>query len=134
MQITLRTEQQGTRTFEGVVLGKASSENEFHTDHPGDYAVSGDRRQKCSACRWLETTIYKTTEGSFIAHTVGRSIVPGEIDFARVTETTSAFELIELLTVKGYKPYLPDPSARALAQAADKDEKIRDAFVNRAVV
>jgi hypothetical protein len=50
-------------------------------------------------------------------------------------ETSSAVALVDLLTVRGKQsPYLPLPSARALAQAADIDDDIFDAFNNRAVI
>lgn len=135
---TLHTET-GDHTFTGEVLGTATSEARNH-NHDSDFLsattppVEG-RRAKCSACRWLETTIYATDNGKFVIHTNGRSIVPGEKDYVRVTFTESAYEVVEILTVKGQKePFIPAPSARALAQAASVDEDMRDAYVERAVV
>jgi hypothetical protein len=126
--------------FDGTALGAATSESRYHS-HPEDFlapstpSAAVSRRQKCSACRWLETKIYKTADGRFVAHTVGRSIVPGEQDYVRVTFTPSAYELVEILTVKGQtEPFIPLPSARALAQAAAKDDDVHDAYINRAVV
>lgn len=124
--------------FTGRVIGAGTSEAADH-NHATDYlepAVynAGERRRKCSACRWLETTIYETDTGGFVVHTIGRSIVPGENDRHRVTSTDSAFEVVEVLTIKGInEPFLPDPSARALAQAAHLNEDVREAYVNRAV-
>lgn len=136
---TLQTETQDYE-FVGFVLGTATSEAGYH-NHEGDFLTAsappsgaGARRQKCSACRWLETTIYQTKSGHYVIHTNGRSIVPGERDYVRVTFTQSAYEVVEILTVKGQKePFIPAPSARALAQAADKDDSLQEAYVNRAV-
>ena len=126
--------------FTGRVIGAGTSESRDH-NHDTDYLVpanttdtSGVRRIKCSACRWQETTIYVTDDGQFVVHTIGRSVVPGESDRHRVTFTSSAYEIVEVLTVKGNKePFLPDPSARALAQAAAVDDDVQEAYVNRAV-
>jgi hypothetical protein len=134
---SITTEQQGTVTFTGTLLGHASSESRFH-NHDTDYVSSGfdgnGRKIKCSACRWHEATIYRDENGGFVLHTVGRTIIPGEVDFAKVSRTTSAYELEEMMVVRGDKPYRPRTSAQALAQAAALDEDIRDAYVNRAVV
>jgi hypothetical protein len=84
--------------------------------------------------RWFEVDLYKTHDATFIVHTRGLSTVPGERTRIRIVETTSAFEVVELLTVNhGGKIYLPRQSARALSQAAQWDDDIRDAYVNRAV-
>ena len=120
--------------FSGVRLGYATSQAQSHT-HEGAFVPSRVRSLKCSACRWQETTIYRTRDDKLVAFTVGRSIVPDEVDRARIHITGSAFELIELLTVRsGAEPFLPLPSALALAQAAADDDDIREAYVNRAVV
>lgn len=51
-----------------------------------------------------------------------------------MTFTPSAYELVEILTVKNApEPYIPLPSARALAQAASKDDDVREAYIDRAV-
>ena len=135
---TLHTEQQGTREFAGVLLGTATSEVDQHNHPDTDYVAPGrdeyGRKNKCGACRWLESTVYRTDGGKFVLHTVGRTIVPGEIDYGRIVDTSSAYELLELATVRAGKPYLPAPTARALAQAADKDDDVRDAYVDRAVI
>jgi hypothetical protein len=134
----------GDHTFIGRVIGAGTSEAAHHS-HAGDYLAAATqnnsatgaqpRRLKCSACRWLETTLYRTEDKKYVIHTVGRSIVPGEIDYIRVTFTTSAYEMVEILTVKSARePYIPDPSARALAQAAELYDDVQEAYVNRAVV
>lgn len=139
---SITTKQQGTVEFYGELLGSATSETERHS-HPGDFVPDDrddrGRRQSCSACRWFEAELYRELNGptiiGYVIHTVGRSIMPGEIDYARVLRTDSAFEVIELMTVrqKG-ATFLPAPSSRALAQAASLDDDIREAYINRAVV
>lgn len=124
--------------FSGTVIGAATSESPHHS-HPEDYLSAASppqtgRRQKCSACRWLETTLYRTDDDRYVVYTNGRSIVPGEQDYVRVTITSSAYEVVEVLTVKkAAEPFIPLPSARALAQAASRDDDIQEAYVNRAV-
>lgn len=145
MQEHTLTTPTGDHTFNGRIIGAGTSEAQHH-NHAEDWLAPSSpaapdtagalpRRRKCSACRWLETTLYRTAEGKYVVHTIGRSIVPGEIDYIRVTFTPSAYEMVEILTVKsGREPYIPDPSARALAQAASDDDDVQDAYVNRAVV
>lgn len=117
-------------TFTGVEIGTASSKYDTH-NHDADRPVNG---QRCSACRWQEVRLFKRATGDYAVYTVGRSVVPGEKDFIKYRTTTSAFEVIELLTVRnGSNTFLPVPAARALAQAAQHDDDIRDAYVNRAV-
>ncbi len=99
--------------------------------------------------RWFEVDIYKATTGTYIVHTQGRSEVAGEKTLARILRTQSAFEIIEMLTVTKCdvcashtcqsrehtkRLYLPRQSSHALAQAAQWDDDIRDAYVNRAVL
>lgn len=138
MKYTITTEQQGTTTFNGTVLGSATSEDLQH-NHKGPYVSStpaNGKRPSCSACRWFEVTLYDDEDADeYVVHTVGRSILPDEIDYARVSRTTSAYEVVEILTVrqKG-SVFIAAPSLRALAQAAAIDDDMRDAYVNRAVV
>lgn len=137
-----------TLEFHGAIIGSATSERDDHRGHPGtEYAP---RNVKCSACRWLEVTIYLRRNGDpstndaptydYVIHTLGASDVPGEIDFVRLWETSSAFEVVELLTVRrnrapgNTETFIPVQHARALAQAASIDDEIREAYVNRAVV
>lgn len=124
----------GDMTFTGIVLGASTSEVANHS-HIGEYAPTKERAGKCKACRWQETTLYRTNTGTYVALTVGRSILPDEKDFIRVVDTDSPRELIELLTVKGGRePFIPAPAMRALAQAADRDDAVCDAYDNRAVL
>jgi len=129
--------------FTGYALGVATSRAEQHT-HSTRYAAPGD---KCSACRWFSVGIYRvfdepeTSDGrpkprGYVVQTVGESVVPGEQRLARVQETASAYEVLELLTVRrrNAEPFITPQSLRALAQAANLDDGVRDAYVNRAVV
>ena len=138
--ITITTAQQGTTTFHGIILGSATSEDKQH-NHPGDYLPAsaqpaGGKRPSCSACRWFAVALYDDTDtDEYVVHTIGRSIIPGEIDYARVSRTQSAYEVVEILTVRQKGAvFIAAPSLRALAQAAALDDDIRDAYINRAVV
>jgi hypothetical protein len=140
--VVLRGRNNKVHEFDGALLGSASSRKDDHTDHPGRWAA---KTEKCSTCRWLTVEIYRrrspaTDAGpvtyDYVVHTVGDSAVPGEIRFSRVSYTTSPYELIELLTVRraGTTPFIAPQSSYALAQAADIDDGIQEAYVNRAVV
>lgn len=129
-EYTLHTNQQGEHTFKGTQLGHASSGSEVHTHG----SPQPDQRFKCHACRWSETTIYRTSDNRYVGHTVGKSTMAGEIDFARIVFARNALELVELLTVRKGTPFLPLPSARALAQAAEDDDAVFEAYSNRAVI
>lgn len=144
--------------FTGVLLGAASSERELHT-HDLDRQPHAPRHRRCSACRWNEVAIYRryVTEGidletepnrpriypldapesgDYVVHTVGVSLVPGEHRLSRIASSDSAFEVVELLTVRrpDEEPFMTPQSSRALARAAERDDDLRDAYINRAVV
>lgn len=135
---TLRTPEK-TISVVGQLLGHASSHRENHTHETGTVPHRG---WKCSACRWFEVTIIKLHEvdaelhgGVYAVSTEGHSIIPGEIILCRVMFLNSPYEMIEILTARhNGNVFLPAPAARALAQASDIDEKICDAYLNRAVV
>ena len=140
--------------FEGAPLGASTSYRPGH-QHATDYAVRGVRG---APSRWSEATIYRgyvtegtdletdparprtyaidPTPGDYVVHTVGASIVPGEQRLSRISVTDSPFEVIEFLTVRPRdgEPFIVAQSSRALAQAAQLDDGIRDAYINRAVV
>lgn len=149
-----------TFDFLGKPLGVGSSQQD---DHRHDVARDryAPRGVRCSACRWFEVAIYRRyadaeiirmrtgnpeTDVSdrqalardYVVHTIGASIVPGETRLSRITPTDSPFEVIELLTVRprdgDQQPWIPAQSARALAHAAEFDDGLREAYVNRAVV
>lgn len=142
-----------TLDFTGRLLGRDSS---YQSHHTHDALRSAAKNEKCSACRWFEVAIYRRylTEkidldtippaisaiepepGDYIVHTVGVSTVAGEQRLSRIASTDSAFEIIEFLTVRKVdkEPFITVQSSRALAQAAARDEDIRDAYINRALV
>lgn len=143
-----------TVRFTGVPIGRSSSHRTEHM-HRGPHAPRGTR---CSACRWFELTIYRRVKTlpetdivyfpglefvdsaretyDYVVHTVGESTMPGETRLSRVSTTASPFEVIEFLTVRKphEEPFMTAQSARALAQAAELDEGLREAYINRAVV
>jgi hypothetical protein len=126
--------------FRGQLLGQASSESAIHRGHdPNDPATRHAAKQvKCSACRWLEIQLYRRVgdgQTDYVVHTMGASNVPGEIDYERVTETPSAFEVVEALTVRKSRGdvFMPPQHAKVLALAAEFDDGIREAYINRAV-
>jgi hypothetical protein len=142
-KITLTGRHGQVYEFTGRQLGFSSSYVDQHNHATHRTAQPGER---CSACRWFSVAIYRSYRESdtgsglkphgYVVHTVGGSSIPGEKRFSRVTQTTSAYEILEVLTVRrsDAAPFMTPQSARALAQAADVDDAIREAYVNRAVV
>lgn len=143
-QFTLVGRNGAEHRFTGQLLGAGTS-HQTHHYHNNQFARRGE---KCSACRWFEVAIYRRTADAkghvpvgadhgfdYVVHTVGATIVPGEQRLSRVEYTTSSFEVVELLTIRpnDREPYMMTQSARALARAAELDDGIREAYVNRAV-
>ena len=137
----------GAEDVTGYLLGYASSQRIQHT-HRGDYAAVLDdvtgRREHCGACRWFEVRIIREVtlpdvgrrgRFNYVVHTQGSSAIPGDKTYCRLVRTKSALEVIELLTIRrqGGTPSLPGHSARAITQAADRDDDLYDAWINRAV-
>lgn len=116
------------------LLGEGSSKRPYH-NHPGDRMPPGASR--CSACRWFDVKIFKTVDApdEWLVYSAGFSLMPGEVTIPKVSRTTSAFEVVELMVVRNSKDgtIMPRPNARALAQAAGHDELLQDAYLNRAV-
>lgn len=127
--------------FAGALLAYGSSESGDHRDHPNsDFAPKG---VKCSACRWLEVELYRKFPDSandddgqgntYVVVTRGPSIVPEERDYEKITFTESAYEVVEVLTVRKTRgtqsTFLPPQHARALAQAAAHDDGLKDAYL-----
>lgn len=126
--------------FEGVLIGHGTTQRDEHSHPLGQSAKAG---QRCFACRWYEAYIYHVTkllggdlDARFMVATVGGTSVPGERTYYRSHATSSGFEVVELLTIRktGSEPYMATSAARALAQAAEVDDVIREAYINRAVV
>ena len=83
--------------------------------------------------RWLDMKLYKTSDGEYIVYTI---ICSGNEDENRykIRRTRSPFAVVEYLTlIREGKPYLPRDAALLLAEAANLDDDIREAYVNRAV-
>lgn len=129
--------------FTGSLLGLGSSkrpEHNHHTVNVGDYAFAPT--QRCAACRWSEFYVFRVEQGDgpanaiYAVYTLGPSVVRGEITRVALHWAMSGFEVVETAMVRrGDRgaPYLPACNARALAMAADVDERIATAYVNRAV-
>jgi hypothetical protein len=83
--------------------------------------------------RWFEVFIYRTRDGRYLVHRLGQTSEPGETVRFQLERTSSAFEVVELLTSRTHsnEVHIPRPSVRAIAQAAAFDDKIRDAYINR---
>lgn len=123
-------------TFTGRQLGHGSTHQPFHSGHP-DMPFTR-RGERCGACRWFEVYIYEVIDekSRYLVYTVGRSTIPNEVDLVNAYWTNSAPEILEILTIRkeGSEPFLPAPSARALASAAGFDRGIKEAYFNRAVI
>lgn len=123
-----------TLVVDGHLAGSATSARETH-NHDLRRDKFAPRGVRCSACRWFSVDLYLTRSGGYVVHTVGDTIVPGERRLSRVTETDSPFAVVEALTVRrpDQEPYLTPQALRALAEAADLDDGLAEAYVNRAV-
>lgn len=130
----------GELTFTGRELGYGTSKTVVHTNHGGYEYVSevpGTDRAKCSACRWNVVRIYLRTgpERGYVAYTEGVSRCPGEVTYSRIIEARGGVELVDALTVRSKRgeAFLPRPASQALAQAAEDDDSVYDAFNDRRV-
>lgn len=119
------------------LIGSASSFMPTHNHAPGR-GPDKVKGHKCSRCRWFEIQIFKTYD-DYVVWTLGRSDIAGEATHHRLVRTPSAWEVVEILTVRqnngerDAQAFLPVPSARALALASAYDDDIKEAYVNRAV-
>lgn len=110
--------REGFENITGVLLAKAS------TYRPHKLA---------NGKRWLEMELYKTADGEYIVYTIIASGVEEDNRY-RIRRTRSPFTVIEYLTLlREGKPYLPRDAAVLLSEAANVDDDIREAYVNRAV-
>jgi len=134
-------DRNGDRRFRGRLIGMGSSQREDHS-HPIDTGATRQiiNAQRCTACRWSEIYIFETSgmrdPERYIVYTLGPSVIPGENTRSNVRFASSGFEVVELATVRRGErgsPFLPAAHARALAMAAEVDDAITEAYVNRAV-
>jgi hypothetical protein len=141
-----RTDQR--HQVDATFIGMGSSVQHQHRHHdPGASFARTD--QRCGACRWFETRIFRVVtppsdepdhraRTEYVLHHVGASIVPGEVDLHRHELVYSAHEVIEAFTVRrvtdGHpsEPFMTRPAARALAMAAGYDRQLELAYVDRA--
>lgn len=135
-------------------LGMGTSFAEAHSGHLNQRFV--DRGTRCNACRWFETRVFREVTlprdadriedadpaavrlGDYVLHSVGMSIVDGEVPYCKVDTTGSAFSVVELMTTRrvtdrGPEAFIAKPAAYALAEASGRDRDLADAYVNRAV-
>lgn len=144
-KFTLSTREE-TLEFQGVRIGYGNSKTFLHTNHPGfafASEVPGTGKIKCSACRYNVVTLFRVSRtdplferARYIAFTEGVSVCPGEVDYYRIVRSTGAVALVDALTVRSRSgdSFLPRPASQALAEAAEDDDAIYDAFNDRAVV
>lgn len=120
------------QTVYGRLLGTFANDQENHENHPGEYALA---RFQCFACRWTEVSIYDTRDDPNVKHvyvvqTIGRSDVPGEVDYVRsTTDARNGFMIVEALISK-YRggANLSHAAKMALAEASAYDLSIRQAW------
>jgi hypothetical protein len=123
-----------------TLLGMGSSQRDEHSHTPNREVTSN----RCPACRWSELYVFRVhgtyavdaQRYDYAVYTLGPSIVTGETTRVNLRWASSGFEVVELAMVRrGDRgaPYLPASSARALAMAADRDERIADAYIHRAI-
>jgi hypothetical protein len=118
------------------LLGFDSSRDERHTAHTEKYAP---QKWKCSACRWVEVSIYdirrdpaayKRYKGAFyLVHTVGRSNHPDETDRVRIKGAHNAFAVLEALHFRQQgTARLTVPAANAMAEACGYDATLAQVY------
>lgn len=120
-----------TTSFDGYLLGEASSQTEAHRHH----GAVAPPRWRCGACRWFEVALYRlgpkssTDRNIYLVHTRGPSTVPNEVTFRRVAFATTAYDIMKLLTQwRDERPILPEVSLNALMQAADHDADLKSSL------
>ena len=138
MSVQMFTDATGTtQPINCRLIGSSTSYMPTH-NHATGHGPDRVKGHKCSRCRWFEIQIFKAYD-DYIVWTLGRSDIPGERTHYRLVRTPSAWEVVEILTVRqnngdgDAQAFLPVPSARALAMAAAYDKPIEKAYVNRAV-
>jgi len=125
--------------FTGLLLGEGTSHSERHVrlvHDPGSFAAPGER---CSACRWFEVRVYAFYEpaddepdgaprrAGYYVETVGKTVVPGEVDRHRVRRVTEPRRVVAtLVQEKDGRVFVPQPSRTALDQAADRDDRLAE--------
>src|SRR4051812_30422214 len=119
----------------GDLLGLGSSSRPRHQNHPDtEFAPKGVH---CSTCRWTEIRIFGTDPADgkalapYLVVKAGVSVIPAEQTYVEWDWIYSGHEVLaKLATRKGPDTYLTQPASRALAQAAEYDGGMRDAYIN----
>lgn len=75
-----RNSQKPPLAFKGALLGDATGE---------DFATASTGRGG-EGKRWTDIALYRTENGRYVAHTIGRSTIPGEKDI----EDAEAFDTL----------------------------------------
>lgn len=122
------SDRERTVRFAGVMLGEATSRWRTHSGHSDTYAR---RFSRCGACRWTEVRVYRTEAGSYVVETVGRSLVPDEVDLSRVTVSESAAGAVETLHTYDADEvrYITKTAREAALAAAALDDAFAEAFM-----
>lgn len=139
--LPLEHQTQRYERFHGQFLGLGSSHRDTHINHPDRRFAP--RGTPCSGCRWFESRIFcDTDDHRLLLYTVGESIVDGEEPRYRAEWVVSPYEVIDLLTT--FRPAevpggqrqqsLSYAARRALAQAANFNDKMRDAYEGRTAI
>lgn len=121
--------------LDGDFLGMGSSNRPFHKHAFPPYA---EPKQHCSTCRWMEVRIFQENEnpdggersGRYLIVRTGRSIVPDEETRTTFGYQDSGSGVVNALITwndigQGALPYV---ERRALEQAAQYDDSIREAY------
>lgn len=105
----------------GTVIALHDESNVVHSFRGEKIAEASSQAQAgSSAKRWSEVAIYRDDAGVFIAHEIGRSVVPGEVDRYRL-KRGSPRDVYMALTRNGERMTLL--AEEALAIAADRDRQ-----------
>lgn len=143
LDVEERTDGTITERVYARLLGFASSHEDKHSLHTGEHA-NPKRGEKCSACRWVEVSIYDISKdpdarkrhrnGIYLVQTVGRSDAPGEVDRTRLVPARNAPLVLEALyQSQGGTTYLTVPSRLAMGEASAYDESLARVWASRRV-
>jgi hypothetical protein len=137
--------QTGMMTFTGKLLGRGTTETTDHRGHRED--TFAQRGQRCSACRWFTCEVYELTtgDGRYLVYTRGETRVPGEDVIPRVTFSSNALGVMQILIQKQplsrpnphdrdtwtwSRPRLSRSARAALEQASIYDMEIRSTLAD----
>lgn len=112
------------------LLGQGSSRRNFHIGHEENEPVGSI---SCPRCRWTTVDI-SWDQDLYHVEIVGHSDVEGEQPRVRQEQTTSPSWVIEVLHRKKQDTgarFLPYPAQKALTEAIDVDDGLREALEKR---